>query len=76
MMNESANLNMPALLPAGPEKMLERARANGLIVPLRGYKVHVLGASPAGSPRYHGTRWGILDAVLPRSRSGTRLVFS
>ncbi len=48
MMNDSANLNMPALLPAGPEKMLERAKANGLIVPLRGYKVHVLGASPAG----------------------------
>jgi len=38
MMNESANLNMPPLLPTGPEKMLERAKANGLIVPLAGYK--------------------------------------
>jgi hypothetical protein len=48
MMNESANFNMPALLPAGPEKMVERAKANGLLVPLAGYKVHVIGASPAG----------------------------
>ena len=48
MMNESANLNMPPLLPAGPEKMLERAKANGLIVPLAGYRVYVIGASPAG----------------------------
>jgi hypothetical protein len=48
MMNESANLNMPALLPAGPEKMIERTKANGLMVPLAGYRVYVIGASPAG----------------------------
>jgi hypothetical protein len=48
MMNESANFNMPALLPAGPEKMVERANANGLMVPLPGYRVYVIGASPAG----------------------------
>lgn len=48
MMNESANLNMPALLPAGPEKMIERTKANGLLVPLAGYRVYVIGASPAG----------------------------
>jgi hypothetical protein len=48
MMNESANLNMPALLPAGPENMIERAKANGLMVPLSGYRVYVVGASPAG----------------------------
>jgi hypothetical protein len=48
MMNESASLNMPALLPAGPEKMIERAKANGLLVPLAGYRVYVVGASPAG----------------------------
>jgi hypothetical protein len=48
MMNESANLNMPALLPAGPEKMIERTKTNGMIVPLTGYKVYVMGASPAG----------------------------
>ena len=48
MMNESANFNMPALLPAGPEKMIERAKANGLMVPLAGYGVYVIGASPAG----------------------------
>ena len=28
--------------------MLERAKANGLIVQLNGYKVHIYGASPAG----------------------------
>jgi hypothetical protein len=48
MMNESAGFNMPALLPAGPEKMIERAKANGLLVPLPGYRVYVVGASPAG----------------------------
>jgi hypothetical protein len=48
MMNESASFNMPALLPRGPEKMIERAKANGLLVPLTGYRVYVVGASPAG----------------------------
>jgi hypothetical protein len=48
MMNESSNFNMPALLPAGPEKMVERAKTDGLIVPLAGYKVYVTGASTAG----------------------------
>jgi hypothetical protein len=56
MMNESANLNMPALLPAGPEKMIERTKANGLMVPLAGYRVYVIGASPAGlSPQAWNT---------------------
>jgi hypothetical protein len=56
MMNESANLNMPALLPTGPEKMLERTKANGLVVPLAGYRVYVIGASPAGlSPQAWNT---------------------
>lgn len=48
MMNESANLNMPALMPTGPEKMIEWVKANGLMVPLAGYRVYVVGASPAG----------------------------
>jgi hypothetical protein len=48
MMNESANFEMPALLPSGPDKMLAHARSSGLIVPLRGYMVYVIGASPAG----------------------------
>jgi hypothetical protein len=48
MMNESASFNMPALLPSGPEKMIETAKVNRLIVPLDGYKVYVIGASPAG----------------------------
>jgi hypothetical protein len=48
MMNESASFNMPALLSGGPEKMFEEAKANALIVPLAGYRVYVVGASPAG----------------------------
>jgi hypothetical protein len=28
--------------------MIERVKANGLMVPLAGYRVYVIGASPAG----------------------------
>jgi len=38
----------PALISIGPEQMLERARANGLLVPLNGYKVYVHGATTSG----------------------------
>ncbi len=48
MMNEKNEFPMPALIEMGPERMLDRAKANGLIVPLKGYKVYVLGASPGG----------------------------
>jgi len=48
MMNETPNFPMPELIVIGPERMLERAKANGLLIPLRGYKVYVLGASPSG----------------------------
>lgn len=48
MMNETASFNMPALLALGPEKMLEMARSNNLVVPLNGYRIHVLGASLTG----------------------------
>lgn len=48
MMNESSSFNMPALLPTGPEAMLARAKAAGLVVPLHGYQLHVIGASPEG----------------------------
>jgi hypothetical protein len=48
MMNESAAFEMPSLLPLGPERMLERAKANRLIVPMNGYKVYVYGATPNG----------------------------
>lgn len=52
-MINTAGLNMPALLPTGPEKMLEIAKANGQIAPLGRYRVHVHGAvthslTPAG----------------------------
>jgi hypothetical protein len=48
MMNETKNFPMPALIEMGPERMLDRAKVNGLIVPLNGYKIYVHGASPSG----------------------------
>jgi hypothetical protein len=48
MVNETQGFMMPALIATGPEQMLERAKANGLLVPLHGYKVHVVGASSNG----------------------------
>jgi hypothetical protein len=52
MMNETAALPMPAMLALGPDKMIEHAKANGLLVPLKGYKIHVAGASMRGlTPR-------------------------
>jgi len=46
MMNETPSFLMPALLETGPERMLERAKANGLLVPLKGYAIYIQGASP------------------------------
>jgi len=46
MVNETPALHMPALIAAGPERMVEQAKANGLLVPLKGYRIHVVGASP------------------------------
>ena len=48
MMNETKEFPMPQLLEIGPERMLERAKASGLLVPLTRYKIYVYGASPAG----------------------------
>jgi hypothetical protein len=48
MMNETVSFPMPALLGMGPERMLERAKADGLMVPLNGYTVYIEGASPSG----------------------------
>ena len=39
---------MPALIEMGPERMLDHAKATGLIISLRGYKVYVLGVSSGG----------------------------
>jgi hypothetical protein len=59
MINETPTLMMPALVAAGPHKMLEQAKANGLLVPLRGYKVHICGASMRGlSPQ----AWSMVKA--------------
>ena len=48
MMNETPNFLMPALISTGPQQMLERAKTNGLLIPLNGYKVYVYGASTSG----------------------------
>lgn len=48
MMNETHQFNMPALLPTGTEKLIEYVKANGLLVPLTGYTIRVVGASTAG----------------------------
>lgn len=48
MVNETKDFSMLALIEIGPERMLDRAKANGLIVPINGYKIYVLGASPIG----------------------------
>jgi hypothetical protein len=47
MMNETKEFPMPQLLEIGPERMVERAKSSGLVVPLAGYKIHVSGVSPA-----------------------------
>ena len=47
-MNETPALPMPTVIATGPEKMLDQAKKNGLIVPLQGYKIHVVGASTHG----------------------------
>ena len=48
MVNETRDFPMPDLIAIGPEEMLERVKANGLLVPLSGYKIHIHGASPSG----------------------------
>ena len=48
MVNETSYFPIPRLLDLGPERMLERAKANGLVVPLPHYLVRVYGASPSG----------------------------
>jgi len=46
MMNETKEFPMPTLIESGAARMLELAKAKGLMVPMHGYKVHVYGASP------------------------------
>lgn len=56
MVNETASLPMPALIPLGADRMIEQAKQGGLLVPLRGYKIHVMGASTRGlSPQVWNT---------------------
>ena len=48
MMNETKDFPVPELIDLGPQRMLERARADGLVVPLSGYRIHIHGASVRG----------------------------
>jgi hypothetical protein len=73
MMNETAQFNMPALIPSGPEGMMRHARSHRLVVPLGGYRIHVVGASIAGmSPQ----TWSTLKAfwTLYFREAGAELV--
>jgi hypothetical protein len=48
MMNETKEFPMAHLLELGPDRMLDRAKGNNLVVPLAGYTIHIVGASPIG----------------------------
>ena len=48
MMSETSQFLMPALLPTGPERMLQAAKENGLVFSLSGYRVHAIGAATHG----------------------------
>ncbi|MGB8989654.1 MAG: hypothetical protein WCC37_23860, partial [Candidatus Sulfotelmatobacter sp.] len=48
MMNETPEFSMPKLLEVGPERMLERAKTSGLLVPLPHYQIYIYGASTGG----------------------------
>jgi hypothetical protein len=48
MKNESQEFPMPQLLQIGPERMLDRAKAGGLVVPLQNYRIFIYGTSPRG----------------------------
>jgi len=48
MMNETKEFPMATLISMGPGRMVERTKARGLLVPLYGYRVRVLGASTRG----------------------------
>ena len=48
MVNETTDFNMRALIADRPEQMLERAKVNGLLVPLDGYQIYIHGVSPSG----------------------------
>jgi hypothetical protein len=48
MMNETKGFRMPELIELGPQGMLDRAKVNGLVVPLNGYIVYIYGASMHG----------------------------
>lgn len=48
MMNETKGFRMPDMIDLGPKEMLARAKADGLVVPLNGYRIYIYGASASG----------------------------
>lgn len=54
LMNETPALPMPVMIATGSENILEKAKKNGLIVPLHVYKIRVVGASTHGLSPNHG----------------------
>ncbi len=74
MMNETPEFLMPELLEIGPERMLERAKAHGLLIPLPRYKIYIYGASVAGlTPRSWMTLKGFWD--LSFAAAGAEVVW-
>jgi hypothetical protein len=76
MMNESTGFNMPALLPEGPKKMIERVKANGLVPPA-GWIPGVCGWRIPGGVEPAGTESSqdILGALFPRNGGISRFIF-
>ena len=57
---------MPELVGLGAQPMLERAKDEGLLMPLKGYKVHVCGALTTGmSPKVWSVVKGFWSAYFP-----------
>lgn len=48
MVNAARGLSIAEMIAAGPHKVLESAKAKGLVAPLDGYRIFVYGASTSG----------------------------
>jgi len=48
MMNDTKEFPMPEMVRLGPQQMLAKLKTEDMLVPLRGYTIHVCGASTSG----------------------------
>lgn len=73
MVNETKGFPLLELLSLGPDKMLDRARSNGLLVPLDGFNIYVYGAS---TERLSPRDWGIIRSFWTKyfAAAGAKLV--